>query len=78
MPPASLGDFVQAAQARALYRAFLRAARAAPGGAAADLRDAVRREFGARRSALRDAAKFALADGAVQLKRLRESLGMVV
>jgi len=27
---------------------------------------------------LRDAAKFALADGAVQLKRLRESLGMVV
>ena len=76
MPPPSLTDFMQAAAARALYREFVRVLRAAPPSARPDAAAAVKAGFVAAAGARGGAAKHALVDGKLQLKRVREMMMM--
>ena len=76
-PPPSLSDFLLAASARSLYRAYVRALRRAPPHAPrGEARDAVRAGFRASAGARGDAAKHAQQEGRLQLKRLTEMMGM--
>lgn len=78
MLPPSLTDFMQAAAARALYREFVRALRSAPPSAHPDAAAAVKAGFVAAAGARDGAAKHALVDGRLQLKRVREMFAMMM
>ncbi|BDA41176.1 hypothetical protein COCOBI_01-8310 [Coccomyxa sp. Obi] len=74
---AELQSFIFRTQALHLYRSFLRAVKGAPAESQGELRREIRRGFDQERG-VKDvyAMKYSLSNGRVQLKQLRDMLGM--